>query len=236
MPLKRKYSPAWTRTAAASKKRKTAAVVAVPRGVVTGKNIIRRRQNAILRYADIQRLSATVGAANTVFVRFNANGMYDPDVALGGHQPRGFDQLAALYDEYFVRRCTIEVTFTTVGATTEWLPFISIRPSSSETPNGRNILEGPDRVIAKTTIKDENNHKSSTYLTISVDPSKWLGNKGEDNEDARANVVSNPNDQCVFYVGVINTATGSGTATIDCVINLTYDAVFMNPKNPPEST
>lgn len=232
---KRKYNPAWTKTAAASKKRKSTAVVSVPRGIVIGKNVIRRRQSAVLRYADIKRLSGDVATKSTAFMKFHANGMYDPDAQLGGHQPRGFDQLSALYDEYFVRRCQIEVTFSTLTSTNEWLPFIAIRPSDVEFPEAVNILEGPDRVIAKTTVKDDGNGRSSTYLTLSVDPSKWIGNIGEDNEDARANIVNNPVDACVFYVGVINTSTATATCLVDCVVNLTYEAVFMNPKTPAPS-
>lgn len=232
MPLKRKYNPAWTKTAAASKKRKYSSVVSVPRGVVTGPNIIRRRQTATLRYADIKRLSGDIVSKGTGYLKFNANGMYDPDAHLGGHQPRGFDQLSSIYDEYRVKRCTIEVTFVALTSVTEWLPFIAIRPSSGELPDALNILEGPDRVIAKRTIKDDANHQSSTYLTLSVDPNMWLGNKGVDNESSKAAINANPADEVVFYAGVINTATGTGTATVDCVVNITYEAEFMNPKNP----
>ena len=33
---------------------------------------------------------------------FSANGLYDPNITGIGHQPRGFDQLMALYDHYVV--------------------------------------------------------------------------------------------------------------------------------------
>jgi len=38
---------------------------------------------------------------------FRGNGMFDPDYAVGGHQPLGFDQYSALYQQFFVHRATM---------------------------------------------------------------------------------------------------------------------------------
>jgi len=54
---------------------------------------------------------------NATYVSFYTNGMYDPEVAAGGHQPLYFDQLSALYDHYVVQSCKIEVEFS--GKTNE---------------------------------------------------------------------------------------------------------------------
>lgn len=44
-------------------------------------------------------------------LHFRLNSLYDPDAAVGGHQPGGFDELAALYKNYTVYGCawTLEV-------------------------------------------------------------------------------------------------------------------------------
>ena len=42
--------------------------------------------------------------------QFSLNGLYDPDIAVGGHQPLLFDQLMAIYDRYQVAEA--RVTFT----------------------------------------------------------------------------------------------------------------------------
>lgn len=41
---------------------------------------------------------------------FSANGLYDPEVALGGHQPHGFNELTALFANYQVLSSTLEAT------------------------------------------------------------------------------------------------------------------------------
>jgi len=40
-------------------------------------------------------------------IQYRANGMYDPYVPLGGHQPRGFDQYMAIYNTYTVLGSTV---------------------------------------------------------------------------------------------------------------------------------
>lgn len=168
---------------------------------------------------------------------FSANGMYDPDVAVGGHQPRGFDQLSAIYDEYQVRECIVEVYFACMASSSIVRPFIAIRPSSSELPDATNIFEGPDRVLSTKVISGAGeNGADSTYLRMKVDPIKWLGNTGVDNEATRSPVNSNPGDQCVFYIGATNPRNTSQTLAMDCDIVLTYVVDFMNPKTPALST
>lgn len=40
---------------------------------------------------------------------FRGSSVYDPEYSLGGHQAYGFDQMAALYRDYYVKRSTITV-------------------------------------------------------------------------------------------------------------------------------
>lgn len=49
-------------------------------------------------------------SANTVTVtEFRANDLYDPEVAVGGHQPYGFDQVMGSYEHFTVLRSVISV-------------------------------------------------------------------------------------------------------------------------------
>ncbi|HIA02129.1 MAG TPA: hypothetical protein EYN66_09490, partial [Myxococcales bacterium] len=43
--------------------------------------------------------------------RFRANGMFDPQVPLGGHQPRGFDEFMDAYDMFTVLGSKISVSW-----------------------------------------------------------------------------------------------------------------------------
>ncbi|AXH76423.1 MAG: putative capsid protein [Circoviridae sp.] len=69
---------------------------------------------ATLRYTD--PIAYNLNSVDAVFFQtFLANGMYDPQVALGGHQPRGFDQYMDLYEKFTVLGSTISVNFVYEG-------------------------------------------------------------------------------------------------------------------------
>lgn len=47
---------------------------------------------------------------NSIVVReYRINGLFDPEVALGGHQPMGFDELMKQYEKYTVLKAHIEL-------------------------------------------------------------------------------------------------------------------------------
>lgn len=48
---------------------------------------------------------------------FRGNSLFDPEFAVGGAQPRGFDEWSALYERYIVYSCTIKLTFINEGTT-----------------------------------------------------------------------------------------------------------------------
>lgn len=69
-----------------------------------------------LRYCDSDQItmppSPLGNHPNNYHVTYKANGCYDPQDALGGHQPQGWDAWAGIYDHYRVlrSRCTAQFT------------------------------------------------------------------------------------------------------------------------------
>ena len=62
-----------------------------------------------------EQISLDPGVGLTANSTYNAGGCYDPRTALGGNQPRGFDQWMAFYEHYVVLGSKISVTFQTTG-------------------------------------------------------------------------------------------------------------------------
>jgi hypothetical protein len=62
-----------------------------------------------LKYSELMShsMATTVGTQST----FRLNSIFDPNAAVGGHQPYGYDQLAALYNRYRVLRAAWKITF-----------------------------------------------------------------------------------------------------------------------------
>jgi len=53
--------------------------------------------------------TSPVPAATIRTIEFRANGMYDPDVRVGGHQPYGFDQIMLGYGKFTVVKASMTV-------------------------------------------------------------------------------------------------------------------------------
>jgi len=66
---------------------------------------------ARIRYNEVVAIDSTVGFPGHCL--FRANGLYDPNITGGGHQPMGLDQYALLYNHYKVVSSVISVTPTT---------------------------------------------------------------------------------------------------------------------------
>lgn len=69
------------------------------------------------------RYVATVTLGNGTFTwgahTFRCNSVYDPDFTSGGHQPLYYDQYAAIYNYYTVRKCRMQIDVTNlIGGTT----------------------------------------------------------------------------------------------------------------------
>lgn len=72
-----------------------------------------QEMSTTLRYVDTFDLAPTTNAA--VGFSMLANGMFDPQVAVGGHQPRGFDEYMAQYTKFTVTASKVSVTFSFRG-------------------------------------------------------------------------------------------------------------------------
>lgn len=103
-----------------------------------------------LNYYDDVELIATNTSTYTEYI-FAQNGIFDPDVSSSGHQPRGRDQYAALYDQYMVHGMKFKITLrpsTNEGTSTTaspmvWGAFCGPDFISSQFNNITDVMEYP---------------------------------------------------------------------------------------------
>ncbi len=81
----------------------------------------------MLRYTKVETFSGSPLAGNTYY----GNGPYDPEYAVGGDQPVGYDQYAAFYTRYRVYACNIRVHYIPTGTTT--VPFYCALAATTDT-------------------------------------------------------------------------------------------------------
>lgn len=107
MPVKKTKKPRKTYKSKTYKKKSNA--VSGPFMLINKYVPFKSSYNALMRYTYTYQL--TSGLANTygTEIIFRLNSLYDPDFALGGHQPYGFDQMATLYNKYKVNSFDLEL-------------------------------------------------------------------------------------------------------------------------------
>jgi len=174
-------------------------------------------------------LSPTLGVA-AVHV-FSANGTYDPDITGVGHQPRGFDQLMALYDHNVVIACDIRVDYPGVGVGGNINPgiaFLALRDFTTAGTTENDYLELGD-CTHETTSPAQG---YPTRLMMSCNPNKFLGRSSPLSDPNLKNSASNnPTEQAYWHVG-LNRASGLDITAISALVTIKYTMVLIEPKDP----
>jgi hypothetical protein len=197
-------------------------------------NLLRTQQQAIVRYYDNYSLTGTLGLPAVQV--FSVNGMYDPDISGIGHQPRGFDELMALYDRFQVDETLIEV---------EWSAPIQASynsTSGNQVLVGISLLEGS---TAKTTARDyiESRIEDHTVmvptngarkLKLTVKANEFLGLPKRGEHGLTGSNAANPAYMCYFHIWAVG-VDGAAASAVDATVKITYKTNLTEPKEPASS-
>jgi len=193
------------------------AVMAVPRGI-TG---IPLRSKAKLNYADIVDLS--LSTATNVVYSFNSNSLFKPDYANAGHQPRYFDQYAALYNRYIVTRVDIDVTFNNNDTTDP--VFVNLHGAiGAPTTSAGTTAELPFHSPTKRASGYQN-----PTLKLSLDLVKMAGVTRQtyiSDDRFQALVTASPSELMTCGIYVTSASNGNISATCSAFVILTYHCEF----------
>lgn len=164
---------------------------------------------------------------------FRAGSVFDPEFAVGGHQPMYYDQLAALYQHYIVHKSNITVYATGYG-------ILAAPTASTTTLCLRGDDAGTSTSTTKTTIMEHAGTKFVKFpawnvgnsvtkkLTMSYDKNKVF--KNFKNADLQAPVTGNPTEDWYY---ILSGWTDSGPVNqnlwLDVVID--YDVEFFEVKD-----
>lgn len=160
---------------------------------------------------------------------FNGAGLYDPDVTGVGHQPRGFDQIMALYDHYLVTGSKIEVWFHN-GSTTgglECLCFILPDDDVNAASASTDVLENNQAKFGLIGLQNTGALKTKiTHETTSKAQLTTL-----DYSLNRGTITASPSESWFWHIGAI----GNGTMSIVAYVRIEYMCEFSEPKMPGQS-
>lgn len=184
-----------------------------------------------LKYHEQLQMNPGVAGIPATYV-FSANGLYDPNITGAGHQPRGFDQMMALYDHYTVIKSKCIVTYMKgASQTTSVVCAISLRDSVTVEASMQDYIESRNTTFGA--LPGAGN--ASKVLKKNFSTKAFLGRPHPLSEDdLRGTVSANPVEGAFFHLAVAPTY-GIDTAAVDVNVLIEYIVVLTEPQNPPSS-
>ncbi len=173
---------------------------------------------------------------------FVCNGIWDPNIgALGGGQPRGFDQLFSMYERCHVSNSKIRVNFMPEGvsATGDHHPIICyITTSSSGTPVVLGYRDALEQRNVSSRPWNAGQGALGTTITKHFNTARHF-NKVDILDDRQfANFsYANPVESHMAYwnISIAPTHATVEVPVVDIIVTIDYTCIFHDPKNPPSS-
>lgn len=182
-----------------------------------------------LRYYDSFSINAGLGAAASHV--FSANGLYDPNITGTGHQPRGLDQLFAMYDHAVCLGSKITVFFDN-RASARMVGGIYVKDNATTTTDPINLMEMGK---VKSTVLNGVGAPQQK-LSVSVNPNKFLGrSKPLADSELKTGIGNNPSEQCYFHCFAYSPNASDDPGAVYCTVVIDYIVALIEPKQPTMS-
>lgn len=194
-----------------------------------------------LRYVQQVSLNAAAGAS-AVHI-FRANSLFDPDVAVGGHQPQGFDQQMFYYNHFKVIGSKISAQFMPDITSSTNPSYMGIVLSS----DGTSVLAAANvEALLESRILGRNNKRPlilggivSGYGTKQPMVSRKFSAKrffrNQFNAgDLIGDVASDPVEQA-FYEVFASSVGGNDPGVINVLVTIDYIAILSEPRRIAQS-
>lgn len=243
--MKRSYGKAFKKTSKASKNRKKQKTAladkeeqnayiyrvnqkgALTTGNITGSTLaLPSTAKATFRYAYAGSLDPSTGGV--ALTSFRANGPYDPEVAVGGHQPRGWDQFAAFYTHYHCIGATATLYMSNTATSANQIAFgIFLNdvatPLIGSTP--LDYIESPNCAWKMMAAGSGDDTSATVRQTFSA--SKFFGKKAILSSESHGAAINNyPSDEAYFHVWMGQPQAGADIPAQAYTMVIDYIVVF----------
>lgn len=183
-----------------------------------------------LRYVENFQIDAPASGFAGSYV-FNAGGLYDPNETGVGHQPRGWDQLIAMYDHAVVigSLCTMTVTHNSSGAINEICGLALL--------DGTTTKSDPNDYLEVGTVRSAHisADRPTKVFKLGYSPKKFLGrSKPMADSSLKNSSTANPSESAYFHCFTAGLGSTNPSA-VDCTVVIDYLCVFIEPKDVAQS-
>lgn len=233
MPAKRKYAVTKRTSSLPPLKRRKAlrtysGATSTKLPLSVDHQLLRTKQNCVLRYHETFQLNPGVAGSPSAYV-FRANSCFDPNFTGTGHQPRGYDQIIAMYQYLAVREVQIEVWF----QPRDGAPAIVCIAADGAAFSGGSRDSMMEQRTAVYKAVGGISADGPAYATLRVKPWQLAGTKLDESDYKHLNTGNPIISQFLNVIGMPIEATDTGN--IDCVARITYHCQVSEPLNPAAS-
>lgn len=200
-------------------------------------------QEFVLKYCPFFSMNPGPSGSNALY-QFRANDLYDPDFTSTGTQPRGFDQIMALYNHFTVvaSRARVHISQPTLTGTGNQFCVIALVGASSDfntTTTLSDYVECVEKNRMDWGIVGTSSNSRSVMFTskwINFNAKQFFGKKPDVlYADFQGSASASPVEQAFFNVMVGAWDGSSDTDVLRCFIEIEYTARFSEPKPLPAS-
>lgn len=168
-----------------------------------------------------------VASAVPTYAVYRANGMFDPDYTLTGHQPLYFDQLKQIYNHFTVLRSSIRITATVStaqntgsGISNQAVACLYIDDDTNPDPAQMiGVAEQPSATSVQVL-----QHTTSSVFYKSWDARQAFGGNTLDNSSLKGSGAADPTEQQCFVFAMV--PPPSVGCTVGYTAEITYTAVW----------
>lgn len=170
----------------------------------------------------------TLAALPSFDYQFRLNSLFDPNLTGTGHQPKGFDQLAAFYSRYRVYHCRYRLTF---AQTSNAIPiYCGVAPTNTLT-GFTDITDHAETPFSQYIVAVNSNPLPTGSFRGKVDLAKLNGKTRvayEADDTTQALTTANPSEQLNLHV-MAQTLDNSTNVSMYFLVQLWYDVEFSDP-------
>lgn len=180
-----------------------------------------RYQKAKLTYAETYNLNP--GAGTAAVQVFAANGLFDPDITGVGHQPAGFDQYMALYNNYVVTKAWIKACFFNRDSSASAICGITPLDAPGTSTDFRQYIEqGTSKWDTLTNAGFDHSH---TVLTHEIDMRKMATQDIFNDDTFSGTSAGNPGNANFFHVWFVGEGA-SDLSSCTVTVEIQYEVYF----------
>lgn len=187
---------------------------------------------AKLRYVENIQVTSPADGVTLALKHYSANSIYDPNNAMGGHQPYGHDQFALLYHHYEVTGATIKCTYTNGNTDRDGQgsAILGIRLGGGVgvgSPQDEiTMLESPDVVYGVMAPGTGKLTLTNSFSQKAMYPARHDG--------LTAAFGSHPAEQA-FFTLLFGSGAGGVAVPCDVLLEIEYTCRFFEPKTLTQS-